>query len=438
MHDDTDRRDRFFVLKGWHIALAVLVILAGLIGLYLIVQQNRVEARLKALRAAGYPTSLTELAQYTKLPEGAENAAEIYRQAFAAYVRPADEANTPVLGKAQWPARGAPLPMPMVEAISQYLAANQKCLALLHDAASIEQCRYEDDYTQATIALPPECRYCEQLLNVAAIYHASQGQAEAAVTCLKDGLRLSDSLRREPALLGHLMRISFAGAAIRGLERSLSLTTFREAQLQELRDMLGRTRDTLDFTEALVTERCVMLENCRNPARLGPSGQVSATRIVPGLRVTWLSDTLDTMADYLEAVRQPPRERLARCREIEGRIRQLPLWHVMIKIMTPAVTRIVELDLRARAHLDLATTALAIERYRLATGKVPGQLEDLAPQYLQQVPVDPFDGKPIRYEPGSPGYLLYSVGEDGRDDGGRERNDKDHNAPYDLCFIVTR
>ncbi len=104
----------------------------------------------------------------------------------------------------------------------------------------------------------------------------------------------------------------------------------------------------------------------------------------------------------------------------------------------PALSRVAQLDLRAHAHLDLAQTALALERYRLATGKLPQQLQDLVPQYLAQVPTDPFDGNPIRYRLGSPGYVLYSVSEDGRDNGGRERDDKDREAPYDLCFIVTR
>ena len=59
--------------------------------------------------------------------------------------------------------------------------------------------------------------------------------------------------------------------------------------------------------------------------------------------------------------------------------------------------RVAALDLRFRAHLDLARTALAIERYRLATGAVPSELDELVPEHLQEMPLDPFDGRPIRY-----------------------------------------
>ncbi len=95
-------------------------------------------------------------------------------------------------------------------------------------------------------------------------------------------------------------------------------------------------------------------------------------------------------------------------------------------------------DLAFRARLALARTALAVGRHRLATRNLPNDLEDLVPKYLKQVPPDPFDGRPIRYQPGTPGFLLYSIGEDGHDDGGQERNSANKTGPCDLCFIVTR
>jgi hypothetical protein len=152
----------------------------------------------------------------------------------------------------------------------------------------------------------------------------------------------------------------------------------------------------------------------------------------------WLADTLDVMEDRIEASRQPPAERLRRFRKGDDEIRQLSFLHGMIKNVTPAMTRVAELDLRLRAHLDLAKAALAVERYRLATGKAPGQLEELVPQYLERVLIDLFDSQPIRYRRTNPGYLLYSVDTDGRDNGGRERSEKDRGAPYDLRFVVTR
>jgi len=156
------------------------------------------------------------------------------------------------------------------------------------------------------------------------------------------------------------------------------------------------------------------------------------------MRQTWLTDTLDYMEAQIEATQLPPVDRLRRFRGIRAEIQQLSFLHALTKMAIPALTRVAELDLRARAHLDLARTALALERYRLAGGKVPERLEELVPQYLPEVPSDPFDGNPIRYRRTDPGYCLYSIFEDGQDNGGKEKTDVPSGAPYDWCFIVTR
>jgi hypothetical protein len=73
--------------------------------------------------------------------------------------------------------------------------------------------------------------------------------------------------------------------------------------------------------------------------------------------------------------------------------------------------------LLGHAKLRCARVALAAERYRQKHGNWPQSLADLAPQYVPAVPLDPFDGKPLRYRRTDRGAVVYSVGEDGRGDG---------------------
>jgi hypothetical protein len=54
---------------------------------------------------------------------------------------------------------------------------------------------------------------------------------------------------------------------------------------------------------------------------------------------------------------------------------------------------------RVETQRRLALVALALERFRLATGGLPATLEPLVPKYLESVPTDPFEGNPIHYEP---------------------------------------
>ena len=60
---------------------------------------------------------------------------------------------------------------------------------------------------------------------------------------------------------------------------------------------------------------------------------------------------------------------------------------------------------------QLAGTAMAIERYRLANRTLPQSLDQLIPQFLSSLPVDPYnEGKPLRYAAGANGsFQLTSI-----------------------------
>jgi hypothetical protein len=60
----------------------------------------------------------------------------------------------------------------------------------------------------------------------------------------------------------------------------------------------------------------------------------------------------------------------------------------------------------------------------LRTGHLPATLDELVSAgVIERVPVDPFSGKPIRMKVKEQEVIIYSVGSDGRDDGGDPRRD---------------
>jgi hypothetical protein len=79
---------------------------------------------------------------------------------------------------------------------------------------------------------------------------------------------------------------------------------------------------------------------------------------------------------------------------------------------------------RARA----LSTWLALRAWEQTHGELPGDLDALVPEYIEQVPTDPFDGRPLHYS--RDGRILYSVGSDLRDDGGADASLDDD---YALC-----
>lgn len=79
------------------------------------------------------------------------------------------------------------------------------------------------------------------------------------------------------------------------------------------------------------------------------------------------------------------------------------------------------LDYAARAEIwrEMGVTSLALKRYRLSHPRFANRLGLLVPGFLPASPVDWMDGKPLRYRLNADGaWVLYSVGQDGHDDGG--------------------
>jgi hypothetical protein len=75
--------------------------------------------------------------------------------------------------------------------------------------------------------------------------------------------------------------------------------------------------------------------------------------------------------------------------------------------------------LQAAAARDVVVAATALKRFQIKYGKWPQTLDELAPEFLPAMPMDLYDGKPLKYHSNTDGtFLLYSVGDDGRDDGG--------------------
>jgi hypothetical protein len=85
-------------------------------------------------------------------------------------------------------------------------------------------------------------------------------------------------------------------------------------------------------------------------------------------------------------------------------------------------TGMIERALRAETERSIALCAVAIKRFELRHGRLPDKLEVMVPEFLEVIPVDWMDGKAIRYRPLSGGgFVLYSVGSDGADNGGDSR-----------------
>jgi len=96
----------------------------------------------------------------------------------------------------------------------------------------------------------------------------------------------------------------------------------------------------------------------------------------------------------------------------------------LVGLLMPAVRKVMGASDRSEQVQRNLHVAFALAAYRADNGRYPPRLDDLAPKYLAKVPGDIFSGKSLVYKPTATGYLFYSVGQNGKDEGGRWYDDE--------------
>ncbi len=94
------------------------------------------------------------------------------------------------------------------------------------------------------------------------------------------------------------------------------------------------------------------------------------------------------------------------------------LTDLLAGLMMPALGAARRAEMQTAMYYDLHHLAVALAAYQRRHGRYPDSLDALTPHFIDAVPRDFATGDPLYYERRDNGYLLYSVGGDGEDDGG--------------------
>ncbi|MHC4328883.1 MAG: hypothetical protein ACYSWW_12285 [Planctomycetota bacterium] len=460
-NDTTPRKRRRVTVRR----VTMVLLLVGVVAftVFRLSLGSKLQSRIAAIRAAGYPVTCAELDQWYRIPPDAENAADTITDAFSYYVEPRDTKRLPLAGRAGLPARTEPLAEETRVVVAQYLTDNKEALELLHIGAEIENCRYPVDLSAGPEALfhhLSSLRNSIRLLNVEVISHAGSNPRLSARSVMS-GFGLTQSLEKEPMLVSQLVRIACQDLTVSTLKYLVNRTDFTDEQLGELSQAVVKAQAPSALSRAFVGERCSSLAMLKMPparasyvlsitsGRSPKSGADAhlATFAFALHRFAGLTDRstiiyLDLMEDYIEATQLPPGKRRTAIEAIDIRRRVASGTDLLLGHLMPAFATVDTINLRGIAHLHAAQAALAIQRYRLAANELPVKLAELVPTYLDGVPKDPFDGQELRYKKLEPGFVVYSIGQDLSDDGGKEippRNKRRRGSSnWDVTFTVER
>jgi hypothetical protein len=274
------------------------------------------------------------------------------------------------------------------------------------------------------------------LLGLDARHRIQEGDIDGALGSCRALLGTARAIGDEPSIFAQLVRMGIEGKARHVLERALSRGDATDAALSALQAPFADEAAQDLALPALRGDRALLFDVFSHFA----SGELPpiTKAIGMGAYVRYnQAILLRLQTRSVEAAKSPLHEQGPRwnayddaVREVSGRFPQGYIGRMAISDVPP-VSSFVELHFASRAELRAAGVLLALERYRLAHGRRPETLEALVPEYLPAIPRDPYVDAPLRYKRLDDGVVVYGVGFDLHDNGGRLHPDRRSEAGYE-------
>ncbi|MCX6926768.1 MAG: hypothetical protein NT154_26720 [Verrucomicrobia bacterium] len=345
-------------------------------------------------------------------------------------------------------------------AVLESLKTNEMLLAELRLASGRPSARYPVHYD---VEMPFAIQFPHlsmvkgvcQRLQLRACAELAAGQSEKALEDVRLLLYVADSLKAEPFLISHLVRLAGVQLGMQPIWEGLAEHRWSEAQLQELETRLQQYKFLADMKTALASEQAAgisTIELVRNKG-LWYINEIGSPDPAPSSRESILATVLGAvlvpkgwyyqeelnysrgfhiqLATGLDATNNwvSPGQVKANARAFEqmifgessklGKLGAFLNHRVMASMLLPALGRVIQKSAAAQTVVNQAAIACALERYRLANGQFPESLEALAPQFISALPKDALTGQSYKYRRKDDGrFVLYSIGWDEKDDGG--------------------
>ncbi len=444
--------------RKWIVSIVLLALLGAFVGWNLV--QVRIDPRLEAIRKRGYPTTLTELNAWYKVPPS-EDTAPVYLDAFKLPLFDmSSQPGRPSTDLELLPARGANLREDEQAQLEALFATNQAAMELLHSVQPGLRCRYPIDLTQGFSTLLPHIAKVRRgvlALGAEALLRSTQGKPAQAVESLQAAGRLADSLTLEPLLISQLVRMASWGLLLKRMERVVNATRLSEQELALLQRTVSAAEQPDTLARGWIGEQAVGVAFFTDRSAqyqvfgsgmgggMGVNSRSAARAMITAMQVTGMfgqdrSVYMRIVSNALAAAQMPYPARVEAARWTEKLSTNIATkFCIFSRVLMPSIASPFLTDADHATRVRTATTALAIERFRLAhTNALPGSLQDLVPVFLPEVPTDPYDGKPLRFKRLNSGFVVYGLGRDGKDDGGAEGKEKSAKPPPDISFTIER
>jgi hypothetical protein len=279
-------------------------------------------------------------------------------------------------------------------------------------------------------ARPPsqDARLVANMLNLQAVLLAQEEDATGALDFGRAMVNAGRSLGEEPCLVSQLVRVACRTIAINSMERTLARGQASERSLAAAQRLLEEESAEPLLLIGLRGERAGwhrLLDAIEagqfRYSEMGSRGSELEARFEDlmgkGLMRRSHAPLLHWHTRAVEIAKLPPLQQSRQAREIMAEVASMPK---LVKLAAPASDKLAGVLQRIQAQSRCMIATLAAERYRRSKGRWPGSLSDLVSAgLLPKVPTDPYDDAPLRFRATETGLVIYSIGPDEEDNGGK-------------------
>lgn len=365
---------------------------------------------------------------------------------------------------------------------AKWLEVNEKPLALLVEASKrpkfYDPLIQDTEYQSLDLRLNPgimDRRDGLEALRARAMLHAGEGRLDDAISDILAAHRLARFSNQEPSWF-EALGLRAADSYLANDSALLKYADLNAEQIARMRKELASlshlpsVASVVDRYERLACWDAVVLCATQGPAKtkknLADKDKQLLQRLLaidPAANIDWntVARTCNSWCDrVVSAFRLPPGPaRQQAVNNLEEELKNLrtalldgdtvpqaaspealsaEVGDLFALLLVPDLLMMTKGEDHAIARQDLTKIAFALAAYHRDFGSYPASLTDLVSTYLPQVPNDVFRGAPFVYRREGPGYLLYSVGMNGKDEGGKGYEDRKNNESWDDISVCIR
>jgi hypothetical protein len=454
---------------GWEVSLilAVILLFGSAMNSFASPVTDEIAKEIQKIKELGEPTTVEEIIP-EEIPD-AENGSLLYKEAFGHFESLRSQYDKrgsvwnkiPYLGYIRWDEVSSEdrkkvadffLNNADVTKIYQLLdkASNMKCQFLKRKDC---QQKWPSTYHLSQMA------GCVRLLAARARFEAENLSIEKALATLLTVLRISKSISGEPLLTSQMTRLHVDSVILNCTEEVLRKGEGSADLYQYLIEEIKRDRDENVTHSGLLSERVVVgihrfaqmkrrwIEEWNNMSHKEKQkrfeGMFGRKHSKKNMDKEVLK-RIEVVADYQQLVyfravakmvsqsKRPSWEVRKELGRLEPWMVGRPLKKIMFFVQDFAI--FYGHEARIDAGLGNAEIALACHIYKSKHGDYPSSLRDLTPEMLASLPLDPFTGTDYIYRKNNDGFIVYSVGDDLKDDGGKRGRYAPWAPNYDIVW----